>query len=395
MTDHTDQHGVIAFLPWLKLPHPVDVGAVRFHPVDLKCMAIPGGDAINTQFPRVLSSYRDRKGDPIQSCTIALFPLEQRQWHIDQERHSDVLTASRILAISALSEQRFYDQLAPTMNSTMFHVVLQGIEIGSDSLALPIRRRGLSSRTGGLTYDRVVFQQPLQIDYTKIENDFPVRILHALEDARSNQSTAWQAIEASLGFFLRGHADDQDLTNDECVLLSVIAFERLLLQPSKSGALKFAEAFTDLWISFSSKPLKDATHLKTDPPFSEPQKTWPIHKKWAKEFYETRSSVAHQGPHEKRSINWLPEQHLVVAAFLYPLIIKIKLASEERYVLSETEAGKCDALDFLLECGWDRENEFFPKWPSILSEHESCRQLHKILEESYQSSQANNTAPKK
>ena len=332
-------------------------------------------------------------GNPVSTCTIALFPKERRPWHIDPERHSDVLTASKILAISALSDQRFYEQIAPMMNSTMFHVVIQGIEIGRDALALPIRRRGLSSRTGGLTYDRIIFQQPLQIDYTKLKNDVPSRMLCALESARSSQSPAWKAIESSLGFFLRGHADDQELTDDECVLLSVIAFERLLC-PSGPNALKFSEVFTNIWKSCHDKLLHEAAPIKPDLKYAKAQNEWPIRKKWAKEFYEIRSSVAHQGHRDDRSINWSSEQHLVAAAFSYPLAIKLKLATESRYVLSETELGACDAFDSLLDCGWELENEFFPKWPEILSEYESCRQLRKIIEEAYESSQENNTDPR-
>jgi hypothetical protein len=47
-------------------------------------------------------------------------------------------------------------------------------------------------------------------------------------------------------------------------------------------------------------------------------------------------------------------QHVVIAAFVYSLAIKVMLAKSGRYVLDSDEEVTCETLDALLDSDWGR-----------------------------------------
>ncbi|MBQ0819317.1 hypothetical protein KBI52_03605 [Microvirga sp. HBU67558] len=102
-----------------------------------------------------------------------------------------------------------------------------------------------------------------------------------------------------------------------------------------------------------------------------------------KEFYEARSSRAHRGPKSDFSRNWKNWQHMVIAAFVYPLAVKLKLANADLYQLSAREKGACEALDRLLDSHWGKGWEKDPEWSKILSMAEAEREWLRIIEEAY------------
>jgi hypothetical protein len=102
--------------------------------------------------------------------------------------------------------------------------------------------------------------------------------------ARRDQSEIWDSIEASVPIWLLGNSEDVTLSDDACVTLCAIAFERLL-RPGRS-AKEFAEAFARVWSSFQRTTLAEAKRVKVDPKYIEEQQAWPVCQKWPKELYE-------------------------------------------------------------------------------------------------------------
>ena len=137
------------------------------------------------------------------------------------------------------------------------------------------------------------------------------------------------------------------LSDEACVTLNAIAFERLLTpKPSAKG---FAKAFGHLWSQFGRTTVATARRVKADPKFKDEQQSWLVCEKWARELYEERSAFSHHRRHEDIATNWATRQHLVLAAYTYPLTIKLLLEREATYALSDEERGCCFALDPLLD----------------------------------------------
>jgi hypothetical protein len=205
----------------------------------------------------------------------------------------------------------------------------------------------------GWNFGQPRFQGPLQIHGTKcpvVRHEF----VAALEQACRNETKIWDAIESSLPIWLLGNGEDITLTDEACVTLSAIAFERLL-RPIR-GANEFARAFACLWAPFHRTTVSAAKRVKADPKFEFEQQSWQICQKWAKELYEERNVFSHHRRHKDVATNWTPQQHLVLAAYAYPLTVKLLLERDNAYKLTSDDRGCCNALDALLD-RWDPRAE--------------------------------------
>jgi hypothetical protein len=238
-------------------------------------------------------------------------------------------------------------------------------------------------RVGGVRFKDVVFQRPSQVEGTRCEV-VNVRLAKALSKARRSKSPVWDPIASSLEFFLLGNAEVPELDWESCIMFSAMAFERLR-EPAQANAQSLAEGLANLWAPYANRTLAQAKRVKADhrPDYARVQQAWPLHRKWMKELYEARSSRAHRGPRSDFSQNWKEWQHMVIAAFVYPLSIKLKLANTGLYQLSAREKGASDALDQLLDSHWGKGWEKDPEWSKILSMVEAERDWLRITEEAY------------
>jgi hypothetical protein len=327
-----------------------------------------------TTVENALKCYVQKNGQPIQSCTI-LFRLGDREkWNIPRAHWDYASEAARTLAIACLSEQRFLEgHFSPHLNATMFHIIGQGVTAGSDQIAPFFSRRGAGLQIGGMRFKDIVFQRPPQIEGTDCRT-INIALIKAIEKARRLQLPVADAIDSSLELFLLGHSETPELDWDSCVMLSAMAFERLL-EPVQSTAQTTAASFAAHWSPFARIKLSNAKRVKPDVKYATQQADWPLHRKWIKELYEARSATAHRGVQTNFSRNWLAWQHLVVAAFAYPLSMKLMLAENNLYTLSNRELGACDALDNLLDSNWGKGWRKPPEWSEILSKSEAHRAI--------------------
>lgn len=377
------ESGKFAFFPWLTLPEPIVVGGFRFVPVNTKNPNPEIGDEIAETAKLIFSRYVDVYGKPIKTCTVATRPRHAKAWHIPENLWQKLFQASECLALVIMAEQRFFEQLSPHVNATLFRPIIQGVTLGQDGLALFVKRRDGGLQAGGLKFKDVIFQMPLEA----YETECPLpsrRFARALNGARTQKTTAWNAIKESLPFFLLGNSETIEMPDETCVLLSALAFERLLQTPTKklNNANDVSKAFGLLWEKYSTLLLADAHRILVDPcvRYGQAQSAWPIHRKWMKELYEARSEQAHGQMNPARSSNWHPQQHIVVAAFVYPLSVKLRLAQEGQYKLDAREQGACEALDKLLDSDWGSGWEHPPEWSNILSKSEGSRELDEFLQ---------------
>jgi len=376
--------GQIVFMPWVTLPEPVTVDGFRFSPINTRNPAPTVGPEIADTVAMALRPYVDRRGQQIESCTILLRPRHQQAWNIPDQMWGSARRAAEILALSCLAEQRFLEgHFSPHLNATMFRIIGQRITAGSDQIGLFYPRRGGGLQVGGIRFKNVVFQRPSQVEGTGCEV-VNVRLAKALSKARRSGSPVWDPIASSLELFLLGNAEVPELDWESCIMLSAMAFERLL-EPAQATAKGVAETLANLWAPYAGRTLAQAKRVKVDhrPDFAAEQQAWPLHRKWMKELYEARSSRAHRGPRSDFSQNWQAWQHMVIAAFVYPLSVKLKLAGANLYQLSAREQGACEALDRLLDSHWGKGWEKPPEWSKILSMAEAERAWLRIIEEAY------------
>jgi hypothetical protein len=70
---------------------------------------------------------------------------------------------------------------------------------------------------------------------------------------------------------------------------------------------------------------------------------------------------------------------LVIAAFAYPLTVKLRLAEDGFYALSDRELGACEAIDQLLDGSWGSGWKKPAEWSNILSRAEGHREYLTVI----------------
>jgi hypothetical protein len=266
----------------------------------------------------------------------------------------------------------------------MFEAMKHGVSPGVDHFSMEHRRRGMSLLRGGMRYGEEHFQQPAQIYGTRC-GPLNTRLSRALARVRSKDPELWLRIANATDFFRLAHSEDPQRDWSEACMLAAMSFEKLLGTPSRSTGYTLSAELAKLFASYLALRLRDAKRVKPDPDAKDGpiQQDWPLHQKWLKELYELRSATAHLGHNPGRSENWRPEQHIVIAAFVFALSVKLLLAERGLYTLSDEEKGSCDALDKLLDSDWGRGWRKPPEWPDILSTEQHSRGIHAAVERAF------------
>ena len=94
--------------------------------------------------------------------------------------------------------------------------------------------------------------------------------------------------------------------------------------------------------------MKVRPDIEIDPKYAAAQPTWGVHRKWIEELYDARSHGVHKGHHGSRRWGWGLYEHLVMAAHVFPLTVKLLLVREGHYELTDSDCAAARAVDKLL-----------------------------------------------
>jgi hypothetical protein len=93
--------------------------------------------------------------------------------------------------------------------------------------------------------------------------------------------------------------------------------------------------------------------IRLCPKYEKEQRGWRVHCKWMEEMYQLRNDYVHGNSITSGTWGWLPPEHLVIAALVFPLALKLLLVEEGYYELTRQDEIMCAALDGLLrQSGW-------------------------------------------
>ena len=153
-----------------------------------------------------------------------------------------------------------------------------------------------------------------------------------------------------LPFVELANTDDDFMREHAEAILMGSAFEQLVR--GDASAYKLGKRFEDLLAGFGSVTVADAKNVRPDieidtstPDIAAAQQNWWVHRKWIEELYDVRSKVVHKGSHASRPWGWSLFEHLVMAAQVFPLIVKLLLEKEGHYALSDEDRVRCLAVD--------------------------------------------------
>lgn len=94
-----------------------------------------------------------------------------------------------------------------------------------------------------------------------------------------------------------------------------------------------------------------------------------MHRKWIEELYNVRSKSVHKGAAHMETCGWHPTEHLVMAAWVFPMAVKCLLQRDGHYTITDDDRARCLTVDKLLATtGWAEDDGYGSKWSQIVSE---------------------------
>jgi hypothetical protein len=346
---------MVAFLPWLQLKHDkcLSIGPVSFVPFSSCCSKIEGVSSQGYEdLKKILSSYKDLEGHPVKEATLLCL---NDDWKLTRDRDEDeIVKITNIAAFSAIStNQYFTETFDHYANASLFKPVFQTYRVGAPHLVIRTRRRDAYSDSGGYDHGKVNITCPFECkDARDVEVD--ESLAQAVWNAKD--TPVGRKIITSLSFFCLANTDSEQMELDAEVIQMASAFDQVF-ELGTAKAYELAIRLGEMFKSYDSVLVESSKGRMIwmgtrkdgrDVP-KEEQKGWKIVQKWIEEFYHFRNEKVHgdkrRGPDEWA---WSMNEHLIMAVFVFPLVVKHLLKQERFYSLTDDDKKKSNAIDFLL-----------------------------------------------
>ena len=372
-------HFVIV-LPFLRMRTGHTVAGVEFLPLRDGDGNVPAAlETAVAPLERILSGYVDRQGTPFTNCVVATIP--GKGWDLSRDDSPAVMWGASLLFLASWACNDYFPRFRRSyVNSTMFRIIGQAysgdMPVG---IAISARRRDGETLGGGYKHGEVTFNLPVQCSIREpavFDEDFLEDFLAGLSAAGAADSEVAGLLRTTLPFVELANTDDDFMTEHAEVILMASAYEQLL--HGDASKYKLGKNLAALFGQFGSVTVADAQKVRSgitiddsDTERAAAQPKWWVHQKWIEELYGMRNKVAHKGSYGGRPWGWTISEHLVMAAYVFPLAVKLLLEREGHYALTDTDRGGCLAVDQLLAWAqWVEDEagrESQESWTSIRS----------------------------
>jgi hypothetical protein len=183
-------------------------------------------------------------------------------------------------------------------------------------------------------------------------------LTRALIAARTANSPAWIKLTSALRFFRQAALDEPTMPIDTKLILMVAAYERLLQYRARKSAWLLAELFRPYSGSGRVSDVRNRSSV-LEQEMSQKRSSLssddPLHKAWVFELYELRGKFLHAADLTDLRFAWAPAEHLLMAAYVFTLLVRLLLAQEGYYEMTTPDHWELVALDEHLASGQLRD----------------------------------------
>jgi hypothetical protein len=200
--------------------------------------------------------------------------------------------------------------------------------------------------------DEVRFVRPLEC-HTIDE----VRVDRALLDALvAIDGDVRERLMLVLPYVRLANSDSTTMLTLSEALLMASAFDVLLDADGK--AYNLSKAFGELMQPFGSVRVSDLLNVRSGLHLErrEDELKWFAHRAWIRELYQLRNKATHAATTVTREWAWTVYEHLLMAAYVFPLVVKLLCEEQGKYVLTDNDVVALMAIDrLLLARDWDSD----------------------------------------
>ena len=354
---------MIVMFPWLALDEPVRLE--QFELLQFKQGLLPAGVKKRKQslLDRLFRPYQ-QAGKPVQSASLLRFRGHDYLDDLNEAERSEVFSIAELLTISGLSAREFFGLGMFYCNSDHFSCVIQTCESTFAGTAITRRRR--DGRT--LNY---VSANSFRVDkphhvggIMRTRLDLP--LLKALMAAR--KCDWWENFFEAIFWFNRANTDSDTITKEIEAVEIVGAFERLLgLVGGDERSLRraFIEAFVP------KEELSCAASRRAS--IQRFKGCSSVREAWIADLFRLRGDHSHGRKKPRYPSTWSLDEHLLLAAFAFPLLAKQLLSTRGLYVPTRNDVAHVSAFEHLasinpFERPVDSTGNSGSPWTRILAE---------------------------
>jgi len=338
---------MLVLLPWLKLQELSKVGRVCFTPFSV-ANGDPGSvfNDSKKDIVRIVSSYRDIRGKIINKCALGY--IDEKDQCSNAIDVNLMTNAVHLLAFAALAKNKFCVQLGNYTNSSCFETIFQEFSKDSEFISIITRKRDGHSRLMGLKHGELKLSIPLEcanIAPPVFDNALLISLGYVLEE----KDPLARRLMQSIWLYNLACSDSNRISLENEIIFMISAFERLF--SNCQGADDLACKISTLLDSYGSIIVDNCSRINQINLTSKKEKIerqWFIHRKWMQELYQLRNDYIHGNDTNRKSWGWDVLEHSLMAAFVFPLIVKILIAKESKHTLAKDDEVRMGAIDILL-----------------------------------------------
>ena len=326
----------LAFFPWLEVRDAVDVGPI--HLLNYRRGASPGGEAQRI-LDIVTEPYVATKGHPIERATLFRYDGKDLLASLEDPEIQDAFELAGLVTTAGLGARSFFR--TEYWSRDHFQFTIQAFGQPGHGAFIQIRR--LDGHTGvRVVQDALVVARPVHAIGTS-----PVRIdttvLAALIAAREDDE--WPRFREASQTFNLASTDSSDVPIELALTLVNGALEQVLgADAGKENEL--ADRFDALFRPAERIGLTDCARLSS-PTLGKFARTRSVAEAWLRDLFRLRGDLAHGRLSVRYPSVWDVREHLLLAGFIFPLLLKLALAERGHYEMTEKDAGLVDAFEEL------------------------------------------------
>ncbi len=270
--------------------------------------------------------YITQSQKPILSMTILILKGHNSFEPLDGDGIVQAFDFAELVTICGLASRKFFG--GEYCNSSLFKLIIQNFQDPGSSLSNQARRKD-----GHMTiaYEKGLYKEICPPYVINDSCQIDVNLMESLLKVYSSGNEFFEDLHQSVITFNSANTDSNQISPVQEVVWSIGAFERLL--EVRSGNEK--EFISNITQQLTPNIPDTSPHRREA---KRKQKQVPhILEWWARDGYILRGHHAHGRTKTAGHTDWSIDEHLLLAAYLFPLALKIKLHSKGFYQLTQND----------------------------------------------------------
>ncbi|MEX0596092.1 MAG: hypothetical protein WD512_06280, partial [Candidatus Paceibacterota bacterium] len=249
---------------------------------------------------------------------------------------------NNLLTMSCLSNRMFFQPMIGYINSDTLDYFIRRYSPERNFQTVYGRKR--DGHIMSINTERSeIIKRPVHVSST-LPYEPDITLLNSIITAKNElRNRYWYKIYNSILNFISGNTDNIKISPTQEIIFLRSSFELLLSERNlQSDFMDVIDEFTELIL------IEEFPELLERPGNLEIRPEMPISEAWIKEFIALRDYLAHGNSLSRFEARWSLYEHLLLASFIYPVILKWFLQEHEQYTLSNRDIARFKAFEHLL-----------------------------------------------